>query len=1154
MHSTKTIRLILASVLVLFSGLLVAAQQPTGVITGTVKDEKGAAVPGAKVAITDKATGRVIDVVANGEGFFEARSLPAGSYDVKVEQQGFSATLIENLIVQTGKVADASVQLKVGNVSATVTVQGTEAQLQVDTTRHTLDAVITGEQIVRAPLNGRNFLDLAGTSPSVVIRDGGSIDPTKTGTYRAVGVNGSSGTGTRIQIDGIDVTDETVGTTVSNLSTDAVQEFQLSRSSLDLSTSLTTTAAVNINTRSGSNEFHGSGFYFFRNEKLGARLNFEKTALPFHRKTPGFRFGGPIKKDKLFFFTNAEANYEGSQRLVTSTVFPQQNGAVAFPTRFRYWDNRLDWNVRSNAKVFYRHGYDDNITTGGTGASPFQNVDWTIVHTLGLDFTGPHLTHTIRLGYVNFNNRIQSSELSPFKFPQTPQGFPYYLEVGQFAQGPNLLAPQETYQDNKQAKYDGSYTRGNHTIRFGGEFNRVIIGGFANFTGPMQIYGTFNAANQALFGSDPLKYPLNTFSVGVNSGFFTFEPADNFPHGGHFNRRYAAYASDSWKVKPNLTVTYGTRWEYDSGYYSPKYYPALRSLDVYGNPKTGNVARLPKTLFGPQLGFAWDPTRKGKTSIRGGAYLAYETNIFNTTLYDGLFRLPPGIGPDGYDPGGVFSPTGAPIVVNGIPGCPTSDTSKGVYTCMQGQPIGIMLPFVAQIHLALNAAYSGFTFDPNKGPSGFDVAKGNTAIGALTPGDAKVPYSMQFNIGFQHELWPNHVISVDYVRNRAVGLPLLRGEFEHRRDSRFLDVAAARAKIASVIGVPVGSFIPDNIDPWIATHPTATIATFGIASDTIFPGVTSNITRARIQVGGFMLYHGLQVQMNGRFSSEQLNGLRIGDHKLLRGVHYAVSYALGRAEATNGSPRAEILGSAVTDNRCYLCLFGPSPLDRTHIFGAGVNIDSIGGFRFNTVWAFRTATPQNLFVPAVDTLSAANRMFTTDINGDGGFGTSPQSDILHGTNIGALGRGIKSFAALNGIIQNFNRSFAGRLTPNGQALVTAGLFTEAQLKTLGAVIRPIPEVPLTNPWPFNNLFNLDMKITRPIKIKERYEIEPGLDIFNVFNHTGLGQYGGLSGACGSLNYNYAADPGPCSLPALRAGTRGRLTNTRLLQVGIRFTF
>ena len=198
MHSTKGIRLTLASLVVLIGALIVGAQQPTGVISGTVKDEKGAAVPGAKVAITDKATARVIDVVANGEGFFEARSLPPGSYDVKVEQQGFSATLIENVVVQTGKVADASVQLKVGNVSATVTVQGTEAQLQVDTTRHTLDAVITGEQIVRAPLNGRNFLDLAGTSPSVVIRDGGATDPTKTGTYRAVGVNGSSGTGTRI--------------------------------------------------------------------------------------------------------------------------------------------------------------------------------------------------------------------------------------------------------------------------------------------------------------------------------------------------------------------------------------------------------------------------------------------------------------------------------------------------------------------------------------------------------------------------------------------------------------------------------------------------------------------------------------------------------------------------------------------------------------------------------------------------------------------------------------------------------------------------------------------------------------------------------------------------------------------------------------------
>src|SRR5207245_10437256 len=125
------------------------------------------------------------------------------------------------------------------------------------------------------PLFSRNFLDMAALAPGVVIRDGGAIDPTKTFAYRTVGVNGRSGTGTRVQIDGIDVTDETVGTTTANISDEAVGEFQLTRSSLDISTSLTSSGAINVITKSGSNAFHGSWFYDYFNQDMGGRINYD---------------------------------------------------------------------------------------------------------------------------------------------------------------------------------------------------------------------------------------------------------------------------------------------------------------------------------------------------------------------------------------------------------------------------------------------------------------------------------------------------------------------------------------------------------------------------------------------------------------------------------------------------------------------------------------------------------------------------------------------------------------------------------------------------------------------------------------------------------------------------------------------------------------
>jgi Carboxypeptidase regulatory-like domain len=181
------------------------AQQPTGAIEGTITDQSGAVLASAKISITEKATGRVIEVATNSGGYFVARALLPGAYDVKVEHSGFSAGRVENVVVQTGQVSNVSVGLKVGATTEVVQVEGTSAQLQVDTSRQTIDGVVTAQQIAQLPLNQRNFLDLATLQPSVIVRDGENIDPTKTNAYRAATVNGSSGTGTRVQIDGIDV-------------------------------------------------------------------------------------------------------------------------------------------------------------------------------------------------------------------------------------------------------------------------------------------------------------------------------------------------------------------------------------------------------------------------------------------------------------------------------------------------------------------------------------------------------------------------------------------------------------------------------------------------------------------------------------------------------------------------------------------------------------------------------------------------------------------------------------------------------------------------------------------------------------------------------------------------------------------------------------
>ncbi len=1130
------------------------AQQPTGAIEGTITDQSGAVLASAKISITEKATGRVIEVATNSAGYFVARALLPGTYDVKVEHSGFSAGRVENVVVQTGQVSSVNFGLKVGATTEVVQVEGTSAQLQVDTSRQTIDGVVTAQQIVQLPLNQRNFLDLATLQPSVIVRDGETIDPTKTNAYRAATVNGSSGTGTRVQIDGIDVTDETVGTTSANISTDAVQEFQLSRANFDLSTSLTTSGAINIVSRGGSNEFHGAGFYFWRSDRLAARQDFLDEKPPFRRQQVGYSVGGPIVKDKLFFFSNWERTYQSTQNVVTSGDFSNiVDGTVSLPVGIRYTTHRLDWNATGRLRIFYRHSYDDNLATGGGGASPFQNVDWTNVHAIGADISGSRTTHSFRFGYVNFNNRIESQELDPFNFNRTPQGIPFQLNVGDLSLGPNGLAPQQTYQDNFQSKYDGSFVKGNHTFRYGADINRVVLGGFANFAGPLTINGLFNSTVKAGLPAaqqgNPLAYPLDSFSTGPNSGFFTNESAHNLPHGGHRNTRYAGYVGDSWRIKRNFTFNLGTRWEYDTGFFTGKA-PRLPILDVYG-PKTGDVAKFPKDAFSPQVGFAWDIFGNGKTSIRGGFYRSYEMNIFNNTLFDEFARLPTGIGPTALPFDGVVGPDGRAINIGAVPGCAAADVAAGDYSCLIGRPISSVVGPLGQIHQAVQAAYSSFKFDPTKGITEFEN-NGGVTFGGQFPGTYKIPYSMQFTIGVQRELWPNQVLTVDYVRNRGVGLPFLMGEFERRRAARTLNAAAARSQVTGFLtdscqgrsinqAISIGC-LDEGGDTFFPT-----ITDFGLASDSVFRGLTPNITRARLLTGGFSLYQGLQARLEGRFG-------KVSDspYNPVRGMSYTISYALGRAEATGGSNRTEFINNTVNNDN-WNSTFGPSGNDRTHIFGLGALMEVPFGFRLNQIWTFRTATPQNLTIPFLDSFAGSNGIFTTDLNGDGGAGSgAPRGDLLPGTQVGDLGRKIKSFSELNKIISTFNSNFAGKLTPAGQALVNAGVFTEAQLRALGGVVKPIPLAPVNNPWPFENHLNLDLRITRPIAITERFKVEPSADIFNLFNNNSLGQYGpGLDGSTGSLNFDYT---NTVDRAELNRTIRHRQKNTRLIQLGVRVTF
>src|SRR5579859_5384144 len=570
---------ILCLSLTTFSLLPARAQSTisTGSIQGTVTDPNGAVVPDANITITNKATGQVSKVTTSGSGTYASGGLVPGEYEVRVAAKGFQ-TQARTVPVQVGNITPGNVKMTLG--ASTEVVEVTGSAVTVNTEQNTVQGVLTTQQIENLPINGRNFLDLAQLEPGMQIQDGGNFDPTKNG-FSSISFGGRFGRTARIEVDGIDISDETVGTTTQNLPASSIQEFQVSQSSLDLSTELTSSGAVNVSTKSGTNAYHGEGFYLFRDHALGAHLGDHD--VPFQRNQFGGRLGGPILKNRLFFFVDDERI---KQDLINQVAVgdPFTSLAAGFNSPFRDTDGiaKLDWQISSNYHAFYRFSYEQNRAVKAftsTAFQPFANVDNTPSHVAGLDFTTGSYTHQVRFGYSKFRNGITDAVAGSGIVDPAPGielaigGDPFCLgnAFDPFCSGPNFLAPQKTYQANHQIKYDGSKTLGVHILRYGFGFNHIQGGGLAEFLAlapAVSSPATGVTISNAFPGgaSNPLNYPVTTVVLGNGIGFSSEKPAFGLPGGGLGpDNRITWYVGDSWKFRPNLTLSYGLRYVRDTG-------------------------------------------------------------------------------------------------------------------------------------------------------------------------------------------------------------------------------------------------------------------------------------------------------------------------------------------------------------------------------------------------------------------------------------------------------------------------------------------------------------------------------------------------------------------------------------------------------------
>jgi hypothetical protein len=491
--AVRSSALVALVVLLLVSPALMRAQTTisTGSIQGTIVDPTGAVVAGAKVTIADNSTGQVITQTTGSAGTYASGALIPGNYRVRVEAKGFK-TLDETVAVDVGVTTSGNLKLQLGEAGQVIEVQA--GSLQVNTEQATVQGVISTEQIENLPINGRNFLDLAQLEPGVQIQDGGNFDPTKKG-FASISVGGRFGRTARIEVDGVDTSDETVGTVTQDIPQGAIQEFSIGESMLDLSTELTSSGSVNVVTKSGTNSYHGSGYYAFRDQSLDSNLP-GASDTPFQRNQFGGNFGGAIIKNKLFFFADAERTKQDFDLpVLPGPPFQSLTGAVSAPFREAEGIAKLDYQIGNNYKLFYRFSYDQNSDVTPfepTAFQPLDNTTHTRDHVVGLDFTTGSFTHSVRLGYMKFFNHISSGTTASTPFNPSS---PIELAIGPdlpclnssgvapdvFCSGQGFLAPQSTPQSDHQVKYDGSRAFGSHILRYGGGLNHLHGGGFAGF-------------------------------------------------------------------------------------------------------------------------------------------------------------------------------------------------------------------------------------------------------------------------------------------------------------------------------------------------------------------------------------------------------------------------------------------------------------------------------------------------------------------------------------------------------------------------------------------------------------------------------------------------------------------------------------------------
>ena len=642
------------------------AQNPRGTLRGTVQDPSGGRIPSVKIVVQGAESSFQRETASDDRGEFRIDDLVPGTYRVVARAKGFAEARSDVRVI-ISSVQEIAVTLKPESIEQTVNVQGQASSITtepIDAASAVHQTAITRQDLDTIPLAARSFANIAYLAPGTEPVE--PSDPTKA-RITAVSTGGSSGLNNDLSVDGADNSDDWIGGFLENFSPESIQEFAVRTAQEDADTGRTTAASVVITTRHGTNQWHGDEAFYERAASLNARFPIENPApdpkQPFSRQNYAGTLGGPIKRDKLWFFSsfefvseNASVAYSPASQtqfnalsqlaeqglvsvgLTTVTSIPVPS-SIAVPFRDFLGLLRLDWDQSARSQWFFRAAADSYIThnalvqqatlpsTGATTHNNYENIvlgnqfafnaDW--LGSFILAYSGLHLTQS-RDSDLGFALAFPFSSTSA-----TTSGFETFGD-NQFVTAITAF-PVLRNQEKYQLRYDVSHVSGRHAPRFGINFiHEPVMSGALTANAETLVAFVLNPSDYA---ADPQQFTADLTacsaapSPNVTPGTScTITPAGD----GSFSQnvqRVGLYAEDSWRVTRSLTVNYGLRYYTTFGLFVASGHNQSFNPALAGNGIVTGIPHDYRKAFAPRLGMAYGLGSSGKTVLRGGVGLYY---------------------------------------------------------------------------------------------------------------------------------------------------------------------------------------------------------------------------------------------------------------------------------------------------------------------------------------------------------------------------------------------------------------------------------------------------------------------------------------------------------------------------------------------------